>query len=175
MHAQRCPASSISSLSSSSADSRLADASSVLLLLARWLRVRALQLRRMARGEMESTGSFLQQTEAGAADSSPPDSFVYPGDLQRAALAIKSSADYAAQQVSTIILSCSDAQEAPPASSTGSGNTAGSSCTAATPLAAMQQVQQQMQELSSNVDSVYNALGSAVDVSCALDAGCYSP
>jgi hypothetical protein len=161
-----------SSSSSSGGDSRLAGAMSVLLLCARWLHVRALQLQLAC--NMEPVSIYLQQLEIGAADTSPAASIVeYNAILLEAVQPVVDAAGYAAEHLRAIILSCSDARgvtsaSGNTASSSSSGSMASSSSNAVAAVEALQQLQQQVQELHSCAESVLGALDAAWHVSGAL-------
>jgi hypothetical protein len=141
-----------SSSSSSSADSRLGGGLSVQVLLARWLRVCALQLQFAC--NIEPLGSLLQQAESGiAGDSDADDLCEYICHVLKAAYFLAEAAGYAATHISRIIRSCSEAHEAPSASSntasSSSSNTANSSSSSSSSNAVrpLEALQRQLLEL----------------------------
>jgi hypothetical protein len=160
--------------SSSSADRRLTGALSALVLHARWLRVRALQLQFAF--NMEPLGSLMQQAESGVADNIDTVSLRgYINNMHGPVRFVADAANDAAKHLSTIINSCRDAEGVPSASSnTASSDMASSSSSssnAAVPLQALQQLQLRMQDLHRCADSAHSGLEAAWEVSCAV-AGC---
>jgi hypothetical protein len=125
----------LSSSSSSSTDERVTDALSVLILAARRLRARALQLQ-------HTSDSTLQQTGPHMADALPASSFTTTGRrMQAVAAVIPAAAGYAAHLLNTIINSCSDAHQA------SSSSSSSSSSDFSVPLPALQQLQQRLMEV----------------------------
>jgi hypothetical protein len=165
---------------SSSSSYWLAGTMSVLMLLARWLRVRALQLRFAC--NMEPSGSHLQQEGSGmAGDSHARSVFGYIEDVSEAVLVAAQAAGYASEYLSAIIQSCS-ARGVPSASSnTGSSSSSSnmasssSSSTAIMPLEALQHLQQRVQELRSCAETVFSGIDAADQAASVLAGRPYAP
>jgi hypothetical protein len=142
---QELAAFSSSSSSSSAGDERLAGSLSVLMLLARWLRVRALQLqyacdRVPAEGNLMD--SALQGVEPRTAERLRATNFTSTGrNVQAAAEVVAAAAGCAAGHLSTMIKSCLDDHQA--VSSSSSSNSS-------VPEHALQQLLQQLLDLRSS-------------------------
>jgi hypothetical protein len=183
-----------SSSSSSSAGSRLGGGLSVLVLLARWLRVCAVQLQFAC--NVEPLGSLLQQAVLGiAGDSDADDLCEYICHVLKAADFLAEAVGYAATHISRIVRSCSDAHEAPSASSnttsssssSSSSNTASSSSSSSSSsntansssssnaVRPLEALERQLLELHSCACSVGSGLDAACDVSTALADHCRPP